>query len=116
MSLYRGVLARGLQHVRGCPLCQARGHLCTVCRDDRVIFPFTVRTDAVTFTKFSTSPGTAKRCEGSLTPLIIIRRQGGVYECPECYACYHRRCYDADTGCGRCWRRIMRSQAAEAVS
>ena len=49
MSLYRRVLARGLQHVRGCPLCQARGHLCTVCRDDRVIFPFTVRTNAVIF-------------------------------------------------------------------
>ena len=46
MSLYRRVLARGLQHVRGCPLCQARGHLCTVCRDDRVIFPFTVRSNA----------------------------------------------------------------------
>ena len=52
VSVYRGVLARGLQHVRGCPLCQARGHLCTVCRDDRVIFPFTVRPNAVIFTKF----------------------------------------------------------------
>ena len=35
-------MARGLEHVRGCELCRARGHLCTLCTEDTVIYPFMV--------------------------------------------------------------------------
>ena len=38
----RRVMARGLAHVRSCGLCQARGHLCTLCQDNGVIYPFMV--------------------------------------------------------------------------
>ena len=38
----RRVMARGLEHVRSCDLCQARGHLCTLCQDNTVIYPFMV--------------------------------------------------------------------------
>ena len=38
----RQVMARGLEHVRRCDLCQARGHLCTLCQDNTAIYPFLV--------------------------------------------------------------------------
>ena len=38
----RRVMARGLEHVRGCDLCQARGHLCTLCSHNTAIYPFMV--------------------------------------------------------------------------
>ena len=38
----RHVMARGLEHVRACDLCQARGHLCTLCQDNTAIYPFLV--------------------------------------------------------------------------
>ena len=37
------VFTRGLDHVTTCQLCQARGHICTICNSDHVIFPFMVR-------------------------------------------------------------------------
>lgn len=75
----RRVMARGLEHVRSCDLCQARGHLCTLCQDNTVIYPF----------------------------------MAGVMECGECCSCYHRACYTRDTGCPKCWRRLVRQQQRE---
>ena len=37
------VISLGLVHVSECSLCQARGHICTICNSDSVIFPFMVK-------------------------------------------------------------------------
>lgn len=38
--LLRGVVSRGLAHVKECPLCQARAFICEGCRNSASIFPF----------------------------------------------------------------------------
>ena len=43
LPVLKGVLTSGLGHVASCELCQARGHLCTLCNSDKVIFPFSHR-------------------------------------------------------------------------
>merc|ERR1712029_436192 len=74
------VFTHGLDHVTTCQLCQARGHICTICNSDHVIFPFMT----------------------------------GVYECGDCFSCYHKTCYNPDVGCSKCWRRMIRNQGDPA--
>ena len=94
----RCVMARGLEHVRSCDLCQARGHLCTLCQDNTVIYPFLVSVYRVLL---------------HVSDPHYIMLQAGVFECGECYSCYHRACYTRDTGCPKCWRRLVRQQQRE---
>jgi len=71
------VISLGLVHVSECSLCQARGHICTICNSDSVIFPFMT----------------------------------GVHECLECYSCYHKKCFNPEQGCSKCWRKLVRNQS-----
>ena len=52
LPVLKSVLTRALHHVSECDLCKARGHICTVCNHDNIIFPFMVTTIQLQFPKF----------------------------------------------------------------
>eukprot|EP00092_Neocalanus_flemingeri_P031736 GFUD01034474.1.p1 GENE.GFUD01034474.1~~GFUD01034474.1.p1 ORF type:complete len:784 (-),score=183.43 GFUD01034474.1:2335-4686(-) len=54
-------------------------------------------------------------CEGCHSNTFLFPFQVGVFECSECYACYHKTCYKDKVGCVKCKRKHLRLQLEPAV-
>lgn len=54
-------------------------------------------------------------CEGCHSNTFIFPFQVGSFECPECFACYHKSCYKDKIGCVKCKRKHLRLQLEPAV-
>jgi len=54
-------------------------------------------------------------CEGCHSNTFLFPFQVGVFECPDCYACYHKTCYKDKAGCVKCKRKHLRQQLEPAV-
>jgi len=54
-------------------------------------------------------------CEGCHSNTVLFPFQVGIFECPECYACYHKSCYKDRIGCVKCKRKQLRLQLEPAV-
>jgi len=54
-------------------------------------------------------------CEGCHSNTVLFPFQVGIFECPDCLACYHKACYKDKLGCVKCKRIQLRLQMKPAV-
>lgn len=85
------------EHIFTCVLCQGKGFICELCRDNKPIYPF----DLVS----NTPPNIWKKFHLIFTTFsFLFIYQDGIGQCPKCFTVFHRDCSINLVNCPKCDR------------